>query len=178
MENIFHKEGDKAMNAIFHRVSVRKYQNKPVEKDKIEMMLRAAMAAPSACNQQPWEYYVVTNKEKIQELSQTSPYSCCAANAPLVFIACYRDSEGIIAPSYREIDLSASVENLLLEADELGLGAVWIGIAPQAERMEDVRNVINLPEDLHAFALIACGYPLEERVQQDRYDENRVHYVE
>lgn len=165
------------MNAIFHRVSVRKYQDKSVEQAKIEWMLRAAMAAPSACNQQPWEYYVVTNKAKIQELSKTSPYAGCAANAPLVFVACYRDSEGIIAPSYREIDLSASVENLLLEADELGLGAVWIGIAPQEERMADVRKVIDLPEDLHAFALIACGYPLEEREQQDRYDEKRVHYI-
>lgn len=165
------------MNAIFHRVSVRKYQEKSVEKEKITKMLQAAMAAPSACNQQPWEYYVVTNKEKIKELSLTSPYAGCAADAPLVFVACYRDSEGIIAPSYREIDLSASVENLLLEADELGLGAVWIGIAPQEERMADVRTVINLPEHLHAFALIACGYPKEERVQQDRYDENRVHYL-
>lgn len=166
------------MNAIFHRVSVRKYQKKLVEKEKIKTMLRAAMAAPSACNQQPWEYYVVTNKEIIQELSKTSPYAGCAANAPLVFIACYRDLKGIIAPSYREIDLSASVENLLLEADELGLGAVWIGIAPQEERMADVRKVINLPEELHAFALIACGYPMEERGQQDRYDKNRVHYIE
>lgn len=165
------------MNAIFHRVSVRKYQEKSVEKEKITKMLQAAMAAPSACNQQPWEYYVVTNKEKIKELSLTSPYAGCAADAPLVFVACYRDSEGIIAPSYREIDLSASVENLLLEADELGLGAVWIGIAPQEERMADVRTVINLPEHLHAFALIACGYPKEERVQQDRYDENRVHFL-
>lgn len=165
------------MNAIFHRVSVRKYQEKSVEKEKITRMLQAAMAAPSACNQQPWEYYVVTNKEKIKELSLTSPYAGCAADAPLVFVACYRDSEGIIAPSYREIDLSASVENLLLEADELGLGAVWIGIAPQEERMADVRTVIDLPEHLHAFALIACGYPKEERAQQDRYDENRVHYL-
>ena len=56
------------MSAIFHRVSIRKYQDKPIEENKIEQMLRAAMAAPSACNQQPWEYYVVTNKEKIQEL--------------------------------------------------------------------------------------------------------------
>ena len=165
------------MNAIFHRVSVRKYQEKSIEKEKITRMLQAAMAAPSACNQQPWEYYVVTNKEKIKELSLTSPYAGCVAAAPLVFVACYRDSEGIVAPSYREIDLSASVENLLLEADELGLGAVWIGIAPQEERMADVRTVINLPEHLHAFALIACGYPKEERVQQDRYDENRVHYL-
>ena len=165
------------MNVIFHRVSIRKYEEKPIEQEKIEKLLRAAMAAPSACNQQPWEYYVVTNKEKIEELSETSPYAGCAKGAPVVFVACYRKTEGIIAPAYCEIDLSASVENLLLEADELGLGAVWMGIAPVEERMEAVRKVINLPERLNAFALIPCGYPAESRVQQVRYDESIVHYI-
>ena len=165
------------MNAIFHRVSIRKYKEQEVEQEKVEKMLRAAMAAPSACNQQPWEYYVVTNKNKIEALSKTSPYTGCAKHAPLVFVACYRKEEGIIAPSYQEIDLSASVENLLLEADELGLGAVWMGIAPGIERMEAVRKVLDLPERLNAFALIPCGYPAENRPQQDRYEEKRVHYV-
>ena len=165
------------MNAIFHRVSIRKYKEQEVEQEKVEKMLRAAMAAPSACNQQPWEYYVVTNKNKIEALSKTSPYTGCAKHAPLVFVACYRKEEGIIAPSYQEIDLSASVENLLLEADELGLGAVWMGIAPGIERMEAVRKVLDLPERLNAFALIPCGYPAESRPQQDRYEEKRVHYV-
>lgn len=165
------------MNAIFHRVSIRKYKEQEVEQEKVERMLRAAMAAPSACNQQPWEYYVVTNKNKIEALSKTSPYTGCAKHAPLVFVACYRKEEGIIAPSYQEIDLSASVENLLLEADELGLGAVWMGIAPGIERMEAVRKVLDLPERLNAFALIPCGYPAESRPQQDRYEEKRVRYV-
>lgn len=164
------------MSAIFHRVSIRKYQEISVEQKKIEIMLRAAMAAPSACNQQPWEYYVVTNKVKIEELSQVSPYAKWAKGAPLVFVACYR-KEGLIAPSYAEIDLSASVQNLLLQADELGLGAVWMGIAPIEERMNAVAEVIDLPEHLSAFALIPCGYPAEEREQQDRYEENRVYYL-
>ena len=165
------------MNAIFHRVSIRKYESTPIEEEKITTILRAAMAAPSACNQQPWEYYVVTNKEKIVELSQASPYAGCAKGAPLVFVACYRKSEGIIAPDYLEIDMSASVENLLLEADALGLGAVWLGIAPGEERMEAVGKVLNLPDELAAFAVIPCGYPAEERPQEDRYEECRVHYV-
>lgn len=166
------------MNAIFNRVSIRKYQDRPVEKEKITLMLKAAMAAPSACNQQPWEYYVVTNTDKIQELSLTSPYASFSKDAPLVFVACYRKAEGIIAPSYIEIDMSASVENLLLEASELGLGAVWMGIAPDKERMAAVRSAIGLPEDLSAFALISCGYPAEMREQQDRFEESRVHYLE
>lgn len=165
------------MNAIFHRVSIRKYQQKAVEAEKIEKLLRAAMAAPSACNQQPWEFYVVTNQETIQKLSETSPYAKCAAGAPVVFVPCYR-KEGLVAPMYADIDLSAAVENLLLEADELGLGAVWMGISPLPDRMKAVEQVLNAPENLAAFALIPCGYPAEARPQQDRYDEARVHYVD
>ena len=163
------------MNSIFHRISVRKYQEKPVEAEKIERMLRAAMAAPSACNQQPWEFYVVRDKDVILQLSKASPYATCAKKAPVVFVPCFR-SEGR-APEYFNIDMSAAVENLLLEADELGLGAVWMGISPDEGRMKAVREVLDIPEDLHAFALIPCGYPAEERAQEDRYEESRVHYI-
>ena len=78
------------MDSIFHRVSIRKFQDKPVEPEKIEKLLRAAMAAPSAGNQQPWEFYVVTDKEKILELSKATPYSGCAAGAPVVIVPVYR----------------------------------------------------------------------------------------
>ena len=93
----------------------------------------------------------------------------------LVFVPCYR-TEGI-APDYFEIDLSAAVENLLLEADYLGLGAVWMGIAPDEGRMNAVKEVLDIQEHLRAFALVPCGYPAEARAQQDRYEESRVHYV-
>ena len=158
------------MNSIFHRISVRKYQEKPVEAEKIERMLRAAMAAPSACNQQPWEFYVVRDKDVILQLSKASPYATCAKKAPVVFVPCFR-SEGR-APEYFNIDMSAAVET-----DALGLGAVWMGISPDQGRMEAVAKALNLPEELHAFALVPCGYPAEERPQEDRYDPARVHYV-
>ncbi len=80
-------------------------------------------------------------------------------------------------PEYAHIDMSASVENLLLEAYSLGLGAVWLGIAPLKERMDAVREVLNIPEDLEAFAIIPCGYPESVRPQQDRFDKDRIHYV-
>lgn len=162
------------MNSIFHRISVRKYEQRAVEPEKIEMMLKAAMAAPSACNQQPWEFYVVTDKELIGQLSEASPYAKCAKEAPVVFVPCFR-SEGI-APEYFNIDMSAAVENLLLEADTLGLGAVWMGISPDEGRMEAVRKVLDIPANLNAFALVPCGYPAEEREQENRYEESRVHY--
>ena len=164
------------MNAIFHRVSIRKYKEQEVEQEKVEKMLRAAMAAPSACNQQPWEYYVITGEENVKRLCACSPYAKFAVNAPLMFCACWR--KGCRIPIYAQIDLSASVENLLLEADELGLGATWIGIAPQEERMTAVQAALDMPDKLCPFALIACGYPAEAKEPADRYDPARVHYVE
>lgn len=162
------------MNEIFHRTSVRSYQDRQIEEEKTEKMLRAAMAAPSAGNQQPWEYYVVTDAVTLEKLAKTSPFAGSAASAPLAFVACYRLNCKM--PEYAQIDMSASVENLLLEADALGLGAVWLGIAPLEERMEAVREVLQIPEDLAAFAIIPCGYPEMVRPQQDRYDSQRVHY--
>ena len=162
------------MNSIFHRVSIRKFQDKPVEPEKIETLLRAAMAAPSARNQQPWEFYVVTNKDLIQKLSTVSPYAGCAKDAPVLIVSAYR--EDAISPAYAQIDLSIANENIWLEADALSLGGVWLGIAPVEERMKAVKEVLQLPAEHHAFAIFALGYPAESKPQQDRYDVSRIHY--
>ena len=101
------------MNSIFHRISVRKYEDKPVEKEKIMEILKAGMQAPSACNQQPWEFYVVTDKEKIQKLSKVTPYTGCAAGAPAVIVPVYH-TEGLVAPSFAQIDMAIALENIWL----------------------------------------------------------------
>jgi len=163
------------MSSIFHRISVRKFEDRPIEKEKIVQVLKAGMQAPSACNQQPWEFYVVTDKEKIQELSTATPYSKCAAGAPVVIVPVYR-TEGLVAPSYAEIDLSIAQQNIWLETDEIGLGGVWLGIAPIEERMKEVEEIVGIPEDQRAFAIFPLGYPAEERAQQDRFDESRIHF--
>lgn len=90
---------------------------------------------------------------------------------------CYR-KEGLTAPSYAEIDMSIATENLLLEAADLGLGTCWMGIAPVRERMDAVNQVLGNPEGLEAFAIVSCGYPAEERPQQDRYEEGRIHLIQ
>ena len=114
------------MNSIFSRVSIRKYQDKPVEKEKIEAILRAAMQAPSAANQQPWEFYVVTNKEKLEALSKVHPYAGMTRNAPAAIVSVYRKECAL--PDYAQIDLAISMENLWLETNAQGLGGVWLGI--------------------------------------------------
>ena len=164
------------MDHIFHRTSIRRYQEIPVEEEKIELLMRAAMAAPSAGNQQPWEFYVVTDQEVMTQLSECSIYAGFTAKAALIIVPCYR-TDGIKYPQYALIDLSAAVENILLEADSLALGATWCGIAPEADRMEKVKAVLNIPEGLEAFAFVSVGYPAETKHQQDRYDESRIHRI-
>ena len=164
------------MNSIYRRVSIRRFQDRPVEKEKIEAILRSAMQAPSAANQQPWEFYVVTNREKIGELSMSQPYAQAARPAPVVIVPVYR--KDCVLPMYAQIDLAIAMENMWLETDAQGLGGVWMGIAPLEERMEAVETILDIPEHLRAYALFPCGYPAEERKQQDRWDRSRIHYVE
>ena len=164
------------MSSIYNRVSIRKYQNRPVETEKTEAILRAAMQAPSAANQQPWEFYVVTNKKKLEMLSKVSPYAGMTKNAPAAIVSVYRKDCAI--PAYAQIDLSIAMENMWLETDAQGLGGVWLGIAPQEERMKAVEEVLDLPDTVRAFAIFPYGYPAEERKQQDRFDQRRIHYVE
>ena len=164
------------MQSIFHRVSVREFTDDPVKSVDVEWLMRAAMAAPSACNQQPWEFYVVRDKDTIQALSKCSPYSSPAASAPLVIVPCYR-TEGLEAPDYPLIDLSASVENILLQADSLGYGAVWIGIAPNETRMANVAEVLKIPETLKPFCLIPVGVPAKTHEQINRFDRSRIHEI-
>ena len=164
------------MNNIFSRVSIRKYQDRPVEKEKTMAILRAAMQAPSAANQQQWEFYVVTNKEILKKLSEVSPYAGMTKDAPAAIVSVYRKDCKI--PAYAHIDLSIAMENLWLETDAQGLGGVWLGIAPIEERMKAVEDILNLPDSLRAFAIFPYGYPAEERAQQDRFEQDRIHYVE
>ena len=163
------------MKEIFERVSIRKYTDRAVEDEKILAILRAAMAAPSAGNQQPWEFYVVRDRSKLEELSRVSPYAGCAKADSVAIVSAYR--EKLWAPAYAQIDMSIAMENLWLACGEQGLGGVWLGIAPVEDRMRAVEEILGIPERLRAFAIFPLGYPAEERKQQDRFDESRIHYV-
>ena len=115
------------MADLFHRVSIRKYQDRPVEKEKIMEILRAAMAAPSAKNQQPWEFYVITKKDTLEKLSKASPYAGMTANAPVAIVSAYRKDCAV--PCYADIDMSIAMENLWLKTDVIFCERKeWIGI--------------------------------------------------
>jgi nitroreductase len=167
------------MDEIFKRASVRTYEDTPVEDDKIELLLRAAMAAPSDGNQQPWEFYVVKDRKILEGLAQCSPYATCVRKAPAAIVACC-SKKRLRFKAFADIDMSAAVENILLEAVYLGLGAVWLGVAPIKMRMQIVRRVMELPEDLEPFAIVPFGFAKglkDPRLKEDRFDKNRIHYL-
>lgn len=164
------------MNEIFTRVSIRKFKDQPVEEEKIIAILRAAMQAPSAHNQQPWEFYVIRDKEMLEELSRISNYSMCIKNAPAAIVSVYRTAD-LPSPSFAQVDMSIAMENLWLETAHQGLGGVWIGTAPKEEVMKAVERILHLPDDRRAFAVFPFGYPAQEKEQQNRFDEARIHWL-
>lgn len=165
------------MKTIQMRRSIRSYTDQAIESEKIEKLLRAGMQAPSAINQQPWEFLVVQDKKTLEALSLISPYAHLAAKASLAIIPMANDDRMIYSDHWQQ-DLAAATENILLEAVELGLGAVWLGVAPNEERMQYVRDHFDLPPNLKPFCIISIGYPAKgnENKFVDRYDETRVHY--
>ncbi len=163
------------MNEIFHRTSIRAFEDKSVEQEKVEEILRAGFQAPSAANQQPWNFYVVENKELLQKLTKVSPYAGPAGKAPMAIVVAYNEESRM--PEYNEIDCAIATESMMLEADSLGLGSVMLGIAPVPERMQAVNELVGIPEGQQAFTILPIGYPVSVKAQQDRYNEEKVTYL-
>lgn len=167
---------DQPGGPIFQRRSVRLYEDRPVEEEKIQLLLRAAMQAPSAMNQQPWEIIVLENKDKMKELAQGLDYGKMLAQAPLSFVM-MGNTENLKSPLRWPQDLAAAVQNVLLEATELGLGSVWVSLYPDELRINLIRDVLGVAEPLVPFNIIALGYPREFPTAIDRFDRSKVHRI-
>jgi nitroreductase len=163
------------MKEIFERTSVRRFIDKAVPGEAIHRLLEAAMQAPSAGNQQPWEFIVVRNPTRLKALAGISPYAAPLAVAPLGIVVLFKETK-LRFPECWQQDLSACTQNILLEAVHLGLGAVWLGIAGFAYRVDATKKLFKLPEDVSAFAAIAVGYSAEKKKAVPRFSNARVHY--
>ena len=162
------------IEVILGRRSVRRYEEKPVPDDVIDKLLRSAMAAPSAGNERPWHFIVVRSPDKRDAVARVHPYAQMIKQAPLAIIVCgdprLQKYEGFWVQ-----DCSAAVENLLLAANALGLGAVWCGVHPASEREEALREVFGIPHEIFPFSVVVVGYPAEQPAPADRYKRERVH---
>lgn len=166
------------LDNIATRTSVRDYEARPVEKEKIEKMLRAAMAAPTAMNKQPWHFVVVDQRNVLDALAGTNPYAKMLKKAPLAIVVC-GNTDKMIEGGGRDFwiqDASAATENLLLAAHAMGLGAVWTGAYPSEERCISISKVLSLSDNLIPLNMIVVGYPAEHPQPKQKFKEENVSY--
>jgi len=163
------------MQALTTRRSVRKYEDRPVDRALIRQILTAAMMAPSAGNAQPWQFVVIDDRELLDAASRAHPYVKFVAKAPLGILVC-ADLGLEKYPGYWVQDCSAAMENLLLAAHGLGLGAVWTGVHPMEDRIAGFRKLLGLPENVIPLGFAVLGWPAQAPVSENRFREDRVHF--
>ena len=163
------------MDPVMARRSIRKYTEEPVSDDQVRRLLEAAMAAPSAGNQQPWHFVVVRDRGLRERVPGIHPYAEMVRQAPVAILVC-GDPTLEKHKGFWVQDCSAATENILVEAVQLGLGAVWLGIHPVEERVEAFRLAFGLPKHVIPLAMIAVGHPAEQKPPADRFDPARVHH--
>jgi len=170
-------KGQAAIENIMTRTSIRQFTDQPVEQEKIDILLKAAMAAPTAVNLQPWHFIVITDKKTIGLLSGKQP-----TNAPLLIALCGDTDKTMMPdgktklPDFWVEDVSAATENLLLAAHALGLGAVWTGVYPAMDRTAEVANILNCPLNIVPVAVVRVGYPDEAPEPKNKFKEENVSY--
>jgi nitroreductase len=163
------------LDNIFSRKSVRAYTDEPVSAEQVETLLKAAMAAPSGMNLQPWRFVVVTDKETKQKLAVG--FNKMIAKAPVAFVICGQVTRKDGRPNGNwTADCAAATENLLLAAEAMGLGAVWTACYPYDDRMNPAIEALGLPDDVKPYCIVPVGYPAGNDKPKDKWKPENVHY--
>ena len=161
-----------ALETIFARKSVRKYLPKPVEKEKIELLLKAGMAAHSGKDARPWELLVIDKREVLDSMAVALPYAKMLKDAPMAIVVCGDTTKS----SYWYVDCSAVAQNILLAAEALELGAVWTATYPYVERMDIVRKYTAIPDEIQSLCVIPVGYPAMPHSPKDKWNPAKVQH--
>ena len=166
-----------AIQTIMTRPSVRAFLDKPVPEEIVERLLRAAMAAPSAKNSQPWAFVVIRDRAELEKLGAALPNAKMTATAPLALAICGVMDKTLPgeAREYWIQDCAAATENFLLAVHALGLGAVWTGVHPISERIAILKETLRLPDGVEPFCLIPFGWPAGPVDAKDKWDPAAVH---
>jgi nitroreductase len=163
-----------ALKAILGRRSIRKFTGENVPDEDVKKLLEAAMAAPSACNQQPWHFVVIRSRDTFNEIMKIQPYTKMLEKASLAVVVC-ADPELQTCPGFWVQDCSAATENLLLAVHAMGYGATWCGVYPGDDVVWKMRELLALPKHVYPLCVVAIGVPDEEKKPANRYSEERVH---
>lgn len=164
-----------AMEAILTRRSIRKYTDRAVSDETVRELLNAAMNAPTAGDQRPWEFVVIRDRAVLDAVPSFHPHSLMLKHAPVGILIC-GDVTREKYPGRWPLDCSAAAENILIASNALGLGAVWLALHPVQERIDGMRHLVGVPEHVVPFCIVSLGYPGEKKAPPDRYDAERVHY--
>ncbi len=162
------------IDAIMTRRSIRRYRPLPIPECDIERILKAAMAAPSSKNEQPWVFTVIDDRELLNKIPKFHPHAEMIKSSPVAILVC-ADRKRFLSENIWIQDCAAATLNILLAAHGLRLGAVWLGIYPRVERVRGMSKLVNLPKHIVPFSLVALGYPAEKRSPADRFDPDRIH---
>ena len=162
------------MDIIFKRRSIRRYTNQEISEAMTEKIIRAGMAAPSAHNEQPWQFIVLKDKSLLSDITKFHPYSKMLTEANCAIVVCSDLSNEKIKKFWVQ-DCSAATQNMLLMATELGLGSVWLGVYPNDDIVTQMKELLNLPEHIIPFSIVSLGYPAETKEPIDRFDKTKVH---
>jgi hypothetical protein len=155
-------DATKALDVILSRRSIRSYENKPLNDTIFEHLLKAAMAAPSAHNQQPWEFVIIDERKLLDQIPEFHPYSKMLLGAPAAILVC-GNKNYIKDEDLWPQDCAAATENILL------------AVYPKRDLMEGLSKLLNLPENIIPFSLVALGFPAKTKEPANRYDPSRVH---
>ena len=164
-----------SLETILSRRSIRKYTAQAINDNDITDLLTAAMAAPSAGNEQPWHFIIVKDRRSLERIPDIHPHAHMAAGAAAAILIC-GDESLERHPGFWVQDCAAAAQNVLLAVTAKGLGAVWVGIYPRPERVADFRKMFAIPENIIPFALIPVGYPADQHQAENRFNATRIHY--
>lgn len=159
-------------DSIFLRTSVRQYTDGPVSRDDLVQIVRAGMAAPSARNAQPWQFLIVEDEAMKERLAGVSDYTKMCASAAAVIIVLGDRSKSELG--YIVQDCSAATENMLLEAWEMGIGTVWLGVYPREERQARLQALFDFPEHIEPLWMVALGWPAHKPEPKDKFDASKI----
>lgn len=163
------------LEAIYTRRSIRKFTNEPISDEDLEKILRAGFQAPSAHNFQPWEFVIIRDKGTFEEISKIHTYAKMLPQADICIIVC-GDEKKQPETGFMIEDCSAAIQNILLAAHGLGLGAVWCGIYPKTQLINDIKKICSLPKHITPVGMVVLGHKGEEKAPANRYDATKIHY--
>ena len=163
------------MNAIFTRRSVRSYTDRPVSREDLHELLRAGMSAPTAMNNRPWQFILVTDRAVLEKLPMDN-YTQAVKGAQAAIVVCGDNTKDkMMGGALNIIDCSAAIENILVEAADKGLGSVYYAAYPMEHRVAYLRELFSLPENIVPYAVLPIGWPDKQPEAADRYDAAMVH---